>query len=350
MWLIIIAAALPAICRSQPAKKHDTLTPKKKILFEDDYSHNIVGQFPSGWHVSTRTELHDPSNKKYCRVIKKNSDFIFSVPVLDYKGLCIEPDTIAGEWLPNSFELEYDFVLENKNTAVNISLCPNPVEKNCGCLFFTTRCDDPGSLTLGVNGWGGSTQNQTCGFPEHMDYNSFHHFRLNFDNGTIKCYIDKYRMRYMQDVKFYPRLFILCLAGPIKVKNFRVTTTEPDFGFDKILSENKLVTHNILFDVNQSIIKPESKNFMRELAQFLKTNSGVTLEIDGHTDNDGSDIANITLSKARADEVKKQLVLQGVAEARLTTKGFGATKPLQSNSTPTGKAENRRVELIKVSP
>jgi outer membrane protein OmpA-like peptidoglycan-associated protein len=99
--------------------------------------------------------------------------------------------------------------------------------------------------------------------------------------------------------------------------------------------------------VNDMAIMPQSMPFVTQLAQFLKDNPTMKLEIDGHTDSDGGDVYNLNLSQARADEVKRQLVASGIPAKRLTTKGFGAAKPIKPNTTATGKAENRRVEFIK---
>ena len=79
----------------------------------------------------------------------------------------------------------------------------------------------------------------------------------------------------------------------------------------------------------------------------MKANPKVLLEIDGHTDNDGNPDKNLQLSQTRADEVMKQLTLLGINANRLTAKGYGATKPIQTNDTPEGKAANRRVEFVK---
>ena len=117
--------------------------------------------------------------------------------------------------------------------------------------------------------------------------------------------------------------------------------------FDKILTENKFVTRVIHYEISKSSIKPESMEFLKQLAIWLKKNTMVKLEIDGHTDSEGDVAANMKLSQDRADEVKKQLVLLGIDSNRLTTKGYGATKPIKSNDTEEGKAENRRVEFIK---
>jgi outer membrane protein OmpA-like peptidoglycan-associated protein len=80
----------------------------------------------------------------------------------------------------------------------------------------------------------------------------------------------------------------------------------------------------------------------------MKDNAALKLEVGGHTDSDGDAAKNLALSQARADAVKKALVDQGVDAARLTTKGYGATKPIDLNTTPEGKANNRRVEFAKL--
>ncbi len=128
----------------------------------------------------------------------------------------------------------------------------------------------------------------------------------------------------------------------------RVATGNEFRTFDKILIEKKFVTHAINFDVNKSTIKPQSIEFITQLAQFLKANPSVKLEIDGQTDSDGDAAANLKLSQERANEVKKQLVIAGIIGNRLTTRGFGASKPIKPNTTEKGKADNRRVEFIKI--
>ena len=82
--------------------------------------------------------------------------------------------------------------------------------------------------------------------------------------------------------------------------------------------------------------------------QLLKSNPELKFEIGGHTDSDGDAARNLTLSQARADAVKQLLAAQGIEASRLTTKGYGATKPMDSNATPEGKANNRRVEFTKI--
>ena len=103
----------------------------------------------------------------------------------------------------------------------------------------------------------------------------------------------------------------------------------------------------VLFDVNKYDVRvhPEAEEVLKNLAIVLKEMDVKNLEIDGHTDSDGSDEYNQVLSEKRANSVKNFLVSQGVT-AEITTKGYGESKPVASNDTAEGKQKNRRVEII----
>jgi len=102
-------------------------------------------------------------------------------------------------------------------------------------------------------------------------------------------------------------------------------------------------THAILFDFNSAAIQPQSKAVIDSVAQYLKANPAVKLEIQGHTDSIGGADPNRALSEKRAAAVKAALVAAGVAPGRLSSKGFGLTTPVADNATPEGRAQNRRV-------
>jgi len=88
--------------------------------------------------------------------------------------------------------------------------------------------------------------------------------------------------------------------------------------------------------------------FINELTKWLKANPTVKLQVTGHTDSDGDDASNMKLSQVRAESVMKALVSGGIAADRLKAIGMGESKPSSSNDTPEGKADNRRVEFIKI--
>ncbi|MBS1564240.1 MAG: OmpA family protein [Bacteroidetes bacterium] len=116
----------------------------------------------------------------------------------------------------------------------------------------------------------------------------------------------------------------------------------------KLIDEGKFSTTGILFDVNAATIRPESNGVLKEIAEVLKKYPDVKVKVLGHTDSDGSDAANLALSKKRAEAVKQSLQSDyGIEEGRITTDGKGETEPVGDNKTREGKAANRRVEFIR---
>jgi outer membrane protein OmpA-like peptidoglycan-associated protein len=116
-----------------------------------------------------------------------------------------------------------------------------------------------------------------------------------------------------------------------------------------ILNEKGSVAlHGILFDTGQATIRDASKGDLQAIGDLLKQQPALRLEIQGHTDNVGASDANRRLSEARAAAVKQYLVTShGVPADRLTASGFGDAKPVADNTTEQGRAQNRRVELVR---
>jgi OmpA-OmpF porin, OOP family len=132
------------------------------------------------------------------------------------------------------------------------------------------------------------------------------------------------------------------------ISNFKITTASPD-NRSKLITEGKLVTYGITFDVNKADIKPESYGTLKNIADILKENAAVRVIITGHTDSDGDDALNLDLSKRRAEAVKNELSESFAIDAsRMETEGAGESKPLAPNDTPANKAQNRRVEFVKI--
>lgn len=114
------------------------------------------------------------------------------------------------------------------------------------------------------------------------------------------------------------------------------------------LNKNGSIALYINFETGKSDIKMESQTTLNQVAQMLTENATLKISVEGHTDNVGNATLNKTLSENRAKAVMNYLVAKGINSTRLTSKGWGQTKPISDNSTEDGKAKNRRVELVKM--
>ena len=117
---------------------------------------------------------------------------------------------------------------------------------------------------------------------------------------------------------------------------------------EALTTDGRIVVHGIYFDTGSDVIRPESGGALRNVLQVIEGDPALKFRIEGHTDDQGGPKVNGPLSEKRAAAVKAWLVKQGVDAGRLTALGLGATKPLQANSTAEGRANNRRVEFVKL--
>ena len=122
-----------------------------------------------------------------------------------------------------------------------------------------------------------------------------------------------------------------------------------DVGAADLASDLKKSCHvalyGVLFDFNKSTLQPASSPVLQKVADLLAKDATLKLEVQGHTDNVGSDAYNQTLSEARARAVADWLTKHGTAPGRLTAKGYGKTRPVADNDSDEGRAKNRRVEI-----
>jgi outer membrane protein OmpA-like peptidoglycan-associated protein len=108
-----------------------------------------------------------------------------------------------------------------------------------------------------------------------------------------------------------------------------------------------VISQQVQFEVDRSIIRPESKELLDTVAQALKDHPEIVkLEVQGHTDNSGNERHNKILSAARAESVRRALIQRGIAERRLLAQGYGQEQPLAANDTDVNMAKNRRVQFL----
>ena len=119
-------------------------------------------------------------------------------------------------------------------------------------------------------------------------------------------------------------------------------------GIYNALNTDGHIALHITFETGKSVIQAESQKIVSDIFDMLQANADLKVSIEGHTDNVGNAAANKTLSDNRAKAVMDALVAKGISKARLTSKGWGSTKPVADNTTEEGRAANRRVEIVKM--
>ena len=145
-------------------------------------------------------------------------------------------------------------------------------------------------------------------------------------------------------------LTLRCAFGTDKVEIVRIEfpAANPAKVLENELSaERRAVIYGIYFDFNSAAIKPVSNPLLDTIASVMNGHPEWVLNVEGHTDNIGGDARNQDLSARRAAAVRTALMQRGIAEQRLTTAGYGAASPRDSNATLAGRARNRRVELTR---
>jgi outer membrane protein OmpA-like peptidoglycan-associated protein len=113
------------------------------------------------------------------------------------------------------------------------------------------------------------------------------------------------------------------------------------------LQKSGYVALDIHFDTNKATIKPESKGIVDQIAELMQSNPSLKVGIEGHTDNSGTPAGNKKLSEDRAKSVLAAVAAKGTPGARMSAVGWGQEKPVADNRTEEGRAQNRRVEVVK---
>ncbi len=210
------------------------------------------------------------------------------------------------------------------------------------------------SLTIRQSTAGGGEE--LTGQQIDMDWTKPVKQALWLQNGRMRYYVNGQRVMDVNQIVL-PELgkIEVYIDGPgdndktgyVGFQFARFAESTPDFS-KVLMSSGRYVTRGILFDTDSDRIKPESAPVVKMIAKGLEANPTLKLLIEGHTDSTGDAGHNLDLSKRRAEALKTVLAAQFKIDAsRLTTAGLGATKPVDTNDTPQGRAQNRRVELVK---
>lgn len=339
--------------------------PGEKIIAIEDFSQDALGDFPARWNTNgagTLSKVNNYPNK----FLMTNTEAIFY------------PEFISN--LPDNFTLEFDLSCTPQFSFYSGFLIVGFTNENVGKNWRTfqkygnRKQDSKLTVEMGLHPTGaGSSRGMSVinssgsgeeNIKNEIDQKSFATAGNN-TNVHVSIWRQKRRLRvYVDEAKIWdiPRAFTDGVNigtlyfrndGPNSdgdkyyIGNIRVAVGAPDTR-NKLITEGKYVTTGILFDVNSDKIKPASYGALKDIANVLSENADINVKIVGHTDSDGDDASNLSLSKKRAESVKRVLSDQfGINSSRMTTDGKGESEPVDKNNTIEGKANNRRVEFIK---
>ena len=321
--------------------------PGEVLMVFEDFEEDAIGDFPARWNTDGTGEVvtFGDSQDKWFQM-KSGSDYIPDLPRELPEEYTIEFDLVARGLDKNTSSSTLVQVILDENNqfktgrnraTVNIPFCQYHhigirVRSDASGINNVVEADirsqvlNQPHISIAVNKtrlrmWVNETK--------YVDIP-----RLVPGGNTIK-YL-KFRPYYFKDGK-----------EDIFIRNLKIAEGGLDLR-DQLLKEGTVSTNGILFAVNSANIQPESYGVLRQIALAMEE-SDMKLNIIGHTDSDGSDDANMDLSKRRAEAVKASLINDfGIGADRFTIEGKGESIPVAENNSPEGKAANRRVEFVSL--
>jgi len=326
-------ASTPAPVSIKAYQNYD-FTPGDTILFADDFTETQDGEFPEQWELL-----------KGQGVVNKQQGYQ-AMLLTDGNYVQVSPRMTNKTYLGPQFTIEYDTFFEGGAYPTLVFLETGDNES------IISVNDSEADYSNGADSYSLSGSLPTAISSDNY-HDKWHHIAIAVKNKQLKVYVDQYRVLTVPDMHTQPESMRMGGIGqqdaPLIFRNVRIASGGGMNMLGQKFTGAKIVTHGINFDVDKATLRPESMGTLNQIVALLNANPDLKFEIDGHTDNSGAAAHNLTLSQQRADAVKSQLVTMGISASRLTTKGFGDTKPMSPNDTPANKANNRRVEFVKVS-
>jgi OmpA-OmpF porin, OOP family len=320
------AEATPALNWS----KYD-FVPGDKVIFEDNQENEENGEFPSRWDlVRGNVEMAVFGGEN---VIMFRDGAPSIIPYLKNSG---------EDYLPDVFTIEFDLYYPGGGWFETY-LYDRKNQKSGSPTGYTDIEIRYNQLSLG--------QTSSTLPDKNVAKSRWMHIAIAYTQGKLKAYMDETRLLNIPRLDFDPKGFTLYTYHAKNdnlyyVKNVRIAEGGVKY-YDRFLQDGKIIANGIRFDVNKATLRPESMGVINEIATLMKEHPEINFSVEGHTDSDGNDALNQTLSEQRAGTVVTTLAKMGIASNRLSSKGWGESKPLDTNDTPEGKANNRRVEFVK---
>ncbi len=308
--------------------------PGDEVFFEDDLAGEENGEFPSRWDIYSGNVENAQLGGENVIMFRENS---FIVPFLE------NPETA---YLPEVFTFEFDCYFNKGET-----------HHHCNVLFYDKLNQRPpgiSELAVYVNRASmGTFEGKYPSSGKIQKDEGWRHVAISFNKRSMKIYIDDSRVINIPNLKIKP--IGISIWGMYNhytdkfsyIKNIRLAKGGTKL-YDRMMQDGKIVATGVRFDVGKATLKPESMGIINTIAKMMNEHPELNLSIEGHTDSDGDTDANQKLSEARAKTVMDQLVSMGISADRMSTKGFGESNPAGPNNTSEGKANNRRVEFVRI--
>ncbi|WP_321372681.1 OmpA family protein [uncultured Draconibacterium sp.] len=309
--------------------------PGDEVIFED--GPDVMeenGEFPSRWDLE----------QGQVEIAQVNGETVMIF--LDGGKIMPYLKNANEDYLPDVFTIEFDYYTPKDGNRLSFYLTDTKHQRSSETQEFEVT-------PIRVSTPDGNYVQHSDRDYSYYENGCWTHVSLAYTNGKLKVYLDDTRLINIPHYEHNPSGFTIypyfAKAADDKafyVKNVRIAKGGVKY-YDRVLNEGKIVCNGIRFDVNKATLKPESMGPINKIFELMQKQPDLKFSVEGHTDSDGDDAKNQTLSEQRAKTVMDQLITMGISADRLSSKGFGESQPVADNGTAEGKANNRRVEFVK---